>query len=133
MKFNKVLENILEELDQDVKDAWGDIIPHLDPTTFYVYFYMFSRGMVDITNQITIKATDIGKALQRVYDMVVEDMEEAYRLAGNKPNKYDYEWFDKRPINDEVGVVTSGEEIGAVVSSKKLNANKIEEILWDEQ
>jgi hypothetical protein len=133
MKFNKVLESILEELDQDVKDAWGDIVPHLDPPTFYVYFYMFSRGMVDITNQITIKAADIEKALQRVYDMAVEDLEEAYRLAGNKPNKFDYEWFDIRPINDEVGLVTTGEEIGAAVSSRKLNANKIEEILWDEQ
>ncbi len=133
MKFYKLLDTILEELDPEVMDAWGDIVPHLDPTTFYVYFYMFSRGMVDVTNQITIKAADIGKALQRVYDMAVEDLEEAYRLAGNKPNKYDYEWFDKRPINDEVGVVTSGEEIGAVVSSKKLKINQIEEILWDEQ
>jgi hypothetical protein len=133
MKFNKALENILEELDQDVKDAWGDIVPHLDPPTFYVYFYMFSRGMVDITNQITIKAADIEKALQRVYDMAVEDLEEAYRLAGNKPNKFDYEWFEMKPINDELGLVTTGEEIGAAVSSRKLNANKIEEILWDEQ
>jgi hypothetical protein len=133
MKFYKLLDTILEELDPEVKDAWGDIIPHLDPPIFYVYFYMFSRGMVDITNKITIKATDIEKALQRVYDMVVEDLEEAYRLAGNKPNKYDYEWFDIRPINDEVGIVTSGEEIGAIVSSKKLKINQIEEILWDEQ
>jgi hypothetical protein len=133
MKFYKLLDTILEELDPEVKDAWGDIVPHLDPPIFYVYFYMFSRGMVDITNKTTIKATDIEKALQRVYDMVVEDMEESYRLAGNKPNKYDYEWFDIRPINDEVGIVTNGEEIGAVVSSKKLKINQIEEILWDEQ
>jgi hypothetical protein len=133
MKFYRVLENILEELDPEVKDAWGDIVPHLDPTTFYVYFYAFSRGMVDIVNQTTIKATNIEKALQKVYDMAVEDLEEAYRLAGNKPNKYDYEWFEIKPINDEMGLVTTGEEIGAAVSSKKLNANKIEEILWNEQ
>jgi len=133
MKFYKLLNTILEELDPDVKDAWGDIIPHLDPATFYVYFYTFSRGMVDIDSQITIKATDIEKALQKVYDMVIEDFEEACRMDNHKPKKHEYEEFDIRPVNDRVGIVISGEEISAVVSSKKLKVNQIEEILWDEQ
>jgi len=133
MKFNKALQNVLEELDQDVKDAWGDIVPHLDPPIYYVYFCIFSRGLADITNEITIKAIDIEKALNKVYDMAIEDMEEDFRLNNLKPNKYNYEWFEMRPISDSVGIVITGEETGAVISNRKLNIDEIEEILYNEQ
>jgi len=133
MKFNKTLESILEELDQDVKDAWGDIIPHLDPPIYYVYFCIFSRGLADITNEITIKAIDMEKALNKVYDMAIEDMEEDFRLNNLKPDKYDYEWYEMRPINDSVGIVITGEETGAVISNRELNIDEIEEILYNEQ
>lgn len=127
MKFDKILEGILDNLDPETRDIWKDILPHLsEPKPYHVYEYTYSIGMVDVDRYYTIKATDIESALNQVQAKAVRDMEEFYRDENMKVPEWCYDEIEIIPISDDVGIVSTGEETYRMVSEKKLNRKEIE-------
>lgn len=127
MKFNKLLEGILDDLDPETRKDWEDILPHLsEPKPYHIYEYTYSRGMIDVDHYYTIKATDIEDALKQTEAKAIKDMEQFYKDENMETEDWMYDDIEIVPMTDEVGIVNTGEETARMVSEKKLNRKQIE-------
>lgn len=130
MKFNKLIEGILDNLDPETKKDWEDILPHLsEPKPYHIYEYTYCRGMLDVDHYYTIKATDIEDALNKTQAKAIKDMEQFYKDENMKAEQWMYDEIEIFSITDEAGIVNTGEETARLVSDKKLNRKQIEQLI----